>query len=278
MALLDIHCHFPMHTRFPPQITQGPPPVGKELEYWAANTLLNFQGGKPRVSLDQLCAGAPGGIASVLYDPEDEFFRDANPVPAAFDHLLAQMKNVETEIAGKVEVARNPAQVRKCLLQTGQRFLFHCVEGAFALGGDVDNVDKLADCGVAYVIVAHLFYRGVASCANAIPFVPDPVFETVLNPEQNPAVGLTPLGQAIVSRLFEKRILVDITHCNEWAQKEIFALARDHGNAPVISSHNGVRGTSDYPLNLCREAVQNIAQLGGVIGVILSKHWLRNPD
>jgi hypothetical protein len=42
--------------------------VGKEIEFWAANMLLNFQGGQPRVSLDELLKGASGGIGSVLYD------------------------------------------------------------------------------------------------------------------------------------------------------------------------------------------------------------------
>src|SRR5258708_35815824 len=95
--LLDLHGQFPMHTRFPPRIVQGPPPVCKEFEFWAANMLLNFQGGKPRVSLDDLLAGANGGIASVLYDPDDEFFHDATPIPVAFQNLIAQMQNVEAE-------------------------------------------------------------------------------------------------------------------------------------------------------------------------------------
>ncbi|HTM50415.1 MAG TPA: membrane dipeptidase [Bryobacteraceae bacterium] len=277
MPLLDLHTHFPMHTRFPPQVSQGPPPIGKELEFWVANQLLNYQGGKPRVSLDEVMAGAPGGIGSVLYDPDDEFFHDAKPRPEAFLNLLAQMKNVEDEVAGKIKVATNPAQVRQ-YLAGGQKFLFHCVEGAFAFGGDPGNVDKLAARGVAYVIVAHLFYRGVASCQNALPFVPDPVFETLLNPEQDSKVGLTTLGAQIVERLLVKRVLVDITHANEIAQNQIFQMARDHGNAPVISSHSGVRGTSRFPLNLSAEAVRQIARSGGVIGIILSPYWLRQPE
>jgi microsomal dipeptidase-like Zn-dependent dipeptidase len=70
---------------------------------------------------------------------------------------------------------------------------------------------------------------------------------------------------------------VDITHANDIAQAEIFRMARDHSNAPVISSHNGVRGTSDYPLNLSPEAVKQIAASNGVIGVILFPYWLRQP-
>jgi microsomal dipeptidase-like Zn-dependent dipeptidase len=275
MPLLDLHAHFPMHTRFPPAFTQGPPPVGKELEFWVANQLLNYQGGQPRVSLAELIAGADGGIGSVLYDPDDEFFHDATPIPGAFVNLLAQMKNVEDEVQGKVQIARNPGQVRD-FLHADERFLFHCVEGGFGLGGDPANVDILAQRGVAYVIVAHLFYRGVATCQNAFPFVPDPIFK-LLNPQQDSKTGLTDLGHAIVDRLLQNGILVDVTHASDLAQSQMLDMAKDHGNAPVISSHNGVRGTSNYPLNLSRESILRIAESKGVIGIITYPFWLRDP-
>jgi len=276
MPFLDLHAHFPMHTRFPPQMSQGPPPLGKELEFWVANQLLNYQGGQPRVSLDELIAGADGGIGSVLYDPDDEFFHDATPIPAAFDHLLAQMANVENEVAGKVTVVRNPTQLAECL-HSHEKFMFHCVEGALALGGNPDNVDVLAARGVAYMVLAHLFFRGVATCQNAIPYVPDALFQSALNPQQNASVGLTDLGRQVVARLLDKGILVDVTHATDMAQNEMFQMARDHGNAPVISSHNGVRGTSNYPLNLSEDAVRQIAASNGVVGVILFPYWLRQP-
>ena len=265
-----------MHTKFPPAFAMGPPPLGKELEFWAANHLLNYQKGAPRVSLRNLLAGADGGIGSVLYDPEDEFFHDATPVSAAIGDLLAQMQNVEDEISGQVYLVKNPNDLQ-ARLDGRQKFLFHCVEGAFCLSGDESNVDALAAKGVAYVIVAHLFYRGVATCDNAFPFLPDPIFD-VLNPQQNPTVGLTDLGIRIVDRLLDRGILVDITHSTDLAQGQIFAMARDHGNAPVISSHNGVRATSQYPLNLSAEAIQAIAASNGVVGIILFPHWLRQPD
>jgi microsomal dipeptidase-like Zn-dependent dipeptidase len=274
--LLDLHAHFPMHTKFPPAFATEPPPLDKELEYWAANQLLNYQKGAPRVSLKNLLLGADGGIGSVLYDPEDEFFHDSAPVPAAIGDLLAQMRNVEDEISGQVYVVRNPSDL-EVRLHARQKFLFHCVEGAFCLSGNENNVDVLAAKGVAYVIVAHLFYRGVATCDNAFPFLPEPVFDA-LNPQQNPAIGLTDLGLRVVDRLLDRGIVVDITHSSEIAQTQIFELARDHGNKPVISSHNGVRATSQYPLNLSAETIQAIAASNGVVGIILFPHWLRNPD
>lgn len=129
---------------------------------------------------------------------------------------------------------------------------------------------------MAYVIVAHLFFRGVATCVNAFPFLPDAVFDG-LNPDQDPRVGLTKLGREIVDRLFQAKILVDITHCSERAQADIFVIAEGYRGQPVISSHNGVRGKSDYSLNLSDGAIRRIAASAGVIGVILFPHWLRQP-
>ena len=52
----------------------------------------------------------------------------------------------------------------------------HCVEGGFHLGGTPGSVDdavkQLAARGVAYVTLAHLFWRQVATNAPAIPFLP----------------------------------------------------------------------------------------------------------
>jgi microsomal dipeptidase-like Zn-dependent dipeptidase len=277
MPFIDLHAHYPMHTRFPPRMSQGPPQIGKEIEFWIANQLLNYQGGKPRVSLDELIAGADGGIGSVLYDPDDEFFHDASPVPGAFANLLAQLDNVEQEVAGKVTVVRNPTDLERCL-RAGEKFLFHCVEGALALGGNAANVDTLASRGVAYMVVAHLFFRGVAGCENAFPHVPDVLFEGLLNPDQDSKKGLTELGRQVVDRLLQQRILIDITHANGPAQDEMFGMARDHGNAPVIASHIGVRKTSHYGLNLGDDTVRRIAASNGVIGIILAPYWLRHPS
>jgi microsomal dipeptidase-like Zn-dependent dipeptidase len=274
--LLDLHAHFPMHLHFPPRIVHFPPPVDKELEFWAANTLLNFQGGKPRVSLEKLLAGAPGGIGSVLYDPEDEFFRSAKPVPTAFNDVLGQINEVETELtkSGKVKIARSPADVDR-FLNSGERFVFHCIEGAFAFGGNPANVEKAARNGVVYVTVAHLFYRGVATCENAIPFLDDRIFQSVLNAEQDPTIGLTELGRDITTELLRCGVLIDITHATQQAQKELFRMALRQ-DVPLISSHSGVRAMSDYPLNLTPDAILQIAKSNGVVGVILAKHWLRH--
>ena len=55
--------------------------------------------------------------------------------------------------------------------------LVHCLEGGFCLGasktGIPDAVARLANSGLAYIAPAHLFWRGVATNANAFPFLSD---------------------------------------------------------------------------------------------------------
>jgi microsomal dipeptidase-like Zn-dependent dipeptidase len=274
--LLDLHAHFGMHLPFPPP--PAPPDVSdivKALELWAANLLFNFNAGKPRVTLPLAHAGDVGGFASVLYDPDDEFFRGTEPRPVAFENVVKHLKEVEQAVAGdpSIVIARNPAAFEAAYRDPTKIAMFHCIEGALAFGGDPGNVRKLADLGVAYVTVAHLFYRGVATCENAFPHMPDAVFR-LINP-QDENVGLTPLGGDIVRELFACGLLPDITHASALAQEEILTIARDFPGQPVISSHNSVRSVADYGLNLTDEAVQYVADSGGVVGVILSDYWLR---
>jgi len=277
IPLLDLHAHFPMHTEFPPRAPAGPPPVGKELLFWAANTLMNYRGGKPRVSLRALLEGQPGAISSVLYNADDEFFHGPEPRAEAFDNIITQVNNVENELAAvrdRVTIARNVGDLERCLRQ-GIRCVFHSMEGAHGLGGNAANVRVLAQRGLASMVVAHLFFRGVAACENALPFVPDAVFENFLNVKQPP--GLTPLGVEIVEELCRQGVIPDITHATKGSQEEIFEIASGL-RMPVISSHTGVRPTSDYPLNLSPETIKRVHASGGVVGIILSTHWLRQPS
>ena len=85
--------------------------------------------------------------------------------------------------------------------RSGPDAIIHCIEGGFALGVTATeiaaNVEELARSGVAYVTLAHLFWRGVATNAPAIPFVPDSLYK-LLFPSRG--VGLTALGTAAVRR------------------------------------------------------------------------------
>ena len=126
----------------------------------------------------------------------------------------------------------------------------HCVEGGFHLGAEPDevaaNVRALAARGVAYITLAHLFCRRVATNAPAIPFLPDRLYAAVF---PQPESGLTDLGVAAVEAMYECGVLVDISHMTQAAIDQTFAIherldrarGADPAAHPVIASHGAFR-------------------------------------
>ena len=273
MRLFDLHAHFPMHTPFPPMPSTDPHIEFKKKLLAKANEALNYENGVPRMAPARVAAGVFGGFASVLYDPEDEFLvRRRDPRREAIDRIEAQACHVEAEARDLgLVVAKDPATVERCL-DSGERFLIHCVEGGFACGGTEANVQRLARLGVAYLILAHFKFRNVATCASTVPHMPDAIYH-LLNP-QLPHQGLTRLGKRIAEAAIECGIILDITHCTDRAQEDVFRLAERH-QVPVISSHTGARSIADYEVNLSDHAMERIAALGGVIGTIIYPYWLQ---
>jgi microsomal dipeptidase-like Zn-dependent dipeptidase len=277
MHLLDLHAHFPMHTPLP-----SAPPGGaaswKKLLYETVNARFNYEDGVPRMRADRVAAGVFSGFASVLHDPEDEFLvRRTDPRPQAFLHLKTQAGNAEIEARSiGLAVARDVATVERCL-ESGERFLIHCMEGGFGCGGDPGNIEKLRELGVAYLILAHLTYRNIATCANSIPHLPNAVFH-LLNPQRS-SEGLTPLGRSLAEAAMASGIILDITHATDRAQDELFSLAASYvPRAPLISSHTGVRGIAEYEVNLSDRAIERVADSGGVVGVIVYPYWLQRSS
>jgi microsomal dipeptidase-like Zn-dependent dipeptidase len=279
---IDLHAHFPMHSPFPPMPFANPDDNWKQGLFHTARALLNDEFFAPRVSLDHLFCDDPNfgvsGFGSVLYDPEDELLvaSGPTPIPEAIQHICAQWQHVEDEVSrdGRLKIARNPQQVGE-YLETGEKFLFHTLEGGFSLGGDPFNVRMLASLGVAAIVPAHLLFRGVSTCENAFPPAAEILFRDEL--EHQPACGLTPLGERIVEECFRQGVIVDITHAREDAQNQMFDIARGYPRRPVISSHNSVRRIHDAGLNLSDDAILQIKESTGVVGVIFYKHWLRRP-
>jgi microsomal dipeptidase-like Zn-dependent dipeptidase len=285
--IVDLHAHFPMHLldddqRDTREWVLKPWPGSR----WRSELLkfldkrFNFQGpgDEPGVTVELMRQGDVGAALSVLYAPFDEMDLDAPygapPRPQYVKSLQDQIKLVEDTIAADAQhagIARSSAELEQ-LISSGRVAIVHCIEGGFALGTTeaevAANVKDFADRGVAYITLAHLFYRGVAQNAPALPFMPDWLYKLVF--PQKGKTGLTPLGQAAVRAMAENRVLVDVTHMNDVAIDHTFKVLGP--DAPVIASHIACRlGKAGY--NLSDGAIREIGRRGGVIGVIACEHW-----
>jgi microsomal dipeptidase-like Zn-dependent dipeptidase len=297
----DLHCHYPMHL-----LPEDHHPHGvsanwfrrlrDRLEATATGLLAHFVNNPGwlagwRVDLDQLEKGRAGIVCSVLYWPPAEFDFDrgygSDPEPGYFDELKHQLRYVERDLQENDPAGDRHVVVRSAKDLDDKRIRFvHCVEGGFHLGPDVDaidaNVQWLAEQGIAYITIAHLFYRGVAANAPAIPLISDSMYNRLFR--QDPGVALTPLGEALVRAMYKHRVLIDVSHMRQDAIDETFALVeqldKENGaeptDFPVIASHIGVRGVvpQSQSYNISADTIQRIAARGGVIGLIMAEHQL----
>jgi microsomal dipeptidase-like Zn-dependent dipeptidase len=241
----------------------------------------SFESG-PRVTVPRMRAGGVGVGFSVLYSFWDEMDwpRGANspPDPRYFSRVIRQLEAVEREIVEKFPdeavVARSQAEL-DAGIESGKSVLVHCVEGAFHLGRDPDgiarNVAELAERGAAYVTVGHLFNRGVAEVANAIPFLPDPVWRLLF---AQPTEPLLAPGRAAIRALADQRVMIDVSHMTEHAIDASLSLLDGidpKRRVPVVATHAGYR-FGDQQYMLCARHIEAIARRGGVIGLIVAEH------
>lgn len=148
--------------------------------------------------------------------------------------------------------------------------VIHNLEGAHSLDGNVDNLDHYFDRGVAYMTLAHFYPNEAAN-----PCFPYP--ESVqkfgcYRGSRDLSLGLNQIGEAVVEKMVELGMIIDITHCTPPARSRVYDIVA--GRAPIIASHVGVYGINPSPYNLKDWEIQKIADSGGVVAVIFMNYWL----
>jgi microsomal dipeptidase-like Zn-dependent dipeptidase len=248
-----------------------------------------------RVDLDRLAEGKVKLVFSVLYMPDAEMniedWPNGSPDDDYYGELIALIQTVNKSLEGdgtpaqrKAVVVKAPADLEPAPGDNLPRFA-HCIEGGFHLGGTASQIDarvsELASAGVAYITLAHLFWRQVATNAPALPFLTDGQYRYLF--PQPREVGLNELGRVAVAAMHRHRVLVDISHMSEAAIQDTFTLLEElddrHGTEPkefpVVATHAGYRfGEQSYMLSA--ETIEAIAARGGVIGLIMAHHQLND--
>lgn len=241
-----------------------------------------------RISVEKMREGNVGLAMSVLLRPFEEFDLTkpyaSPPSSVYFGKLLEDLAAVEAEVAthdrAVIRLAHNRAELDECL-EAGATALVHCVEGGFLLGDANAEIEAncaiLAARGVAYVTVAHLFFRQVATNAPALPFLPEPFYGFVF--PQRGSDRLTERGEAVVRGLVENRILIDLSHMDQPAIREVFQLLDDEldpaAEMPVVSTHAGYRfGKQQYMHD--EETLLQIKRRDGLVGLIMAQYQLND--
>lgn len=272
IPIIDLHAHFPMQLRIPPRELKHD--ARNRLLFKAVNRVMNFQSfNRPRVQLDDAFHDGVS-FGSVLYNPADEFCVPDGP----FENVLEQVRLVESRLDNdnRFRLVRSPSELEATVKQSvngGPCAVFHCIEGGFAARRAAD-VESLARTGVAYITLAHLFFRDISTSVNPFPCLADQTYrETFYQPEG----GLTIRGEEILEAMRANGIIPDITHMTRAAIDDVLTVMK---GLPVIASHTAVRALSsdEYLINIDNATIDRIDQCGGLIGIIFYDHWLTHPD
>lgn len=298
-VIADLHCHYAMHLldrlekpRLRHVARQGISIKARlrVVVMWTANRVANYRSWSsgPRVTLEKLEQGGVKLVLAVLIVPLDEMDLSqpygAPPLEHYFPDLLEQLKRVERDLADQDPLHTRHVIARSAAdLKDGDRIAFvHCVEGGFHLGTTPDevaaHVAELADNGVIYITLAHLFWRDVAANAPALPFLTDEWYDRVF--PQPEGVGLTELGRAAVEAMYRHKVLIDLAHMRAGAISQTLELLHEldpKHRFPVVATHAGVRfkdSTQQYQLT--DDTVRQIAERDGVVGLIMAQHQLND--
>jgi membrane dipeptidase len=120
------------------------------------------------------------------------------------------------------------------------------IENGDALGADLDAVDEFYRLGV----------RMMGLTWNQSNALGDGAMDRRHR-------GLTDLGRAVLRRMQDRGIVVDVSHLSEASFWD--AVRATHG--PIIASHSNAAGLQPHPRNLTDAQLRAIAARGGVVGV-----------
>ena len=255
--ILDSHCDSPMFFDKGAHFYQKNPGVEVEYEYVGepspdGSPTFRYN---PLVDLHKMTAGCLDASFMVAYLHQYE--RDADSLKTAVakaDRLLSLIDERIGECAGYAAIAATPDELWQNKFK-GIKSVVKGIENGYAVGLDIDNVDRFRSRGVAYMTLCHNGDNDICDSHKG-------------NHEHN---GLSDFGREVVARMNSVGMMVDLSHASE----KSFWDALECSTKPIICSHSSSRALCDHTRNLTDEQMRALASSGGVAQVCLYSGFLK---
>lgn len=210
------------------------------------------EGGK--VNLPFMEEGHLDATFMVAYIPQGK--RDDASLKAATAYAterLEQVRKQELLNPSRMAIAYTPDDLLR-LKQAGKKAIFLGIENGYAIGKDLDQINRFKAMGVAYITLCHNGNNDICDSARG-------------EAEWN---GLSPFGKEVVRRMNETGIMVDVSHAAERTFYEVLETSR----YPVIASHSSARALCNHPRNLTDDQLKALAAQNGVVQICLYKGFI----
>lgn len=255
--ILDSHCDSPMFFDKGAHFNQKNPGVTVEYDYVGETSpdgspTFSYN---PLVDLHKMTAGRLDASFMVAY--LKQLGRDTDSLKAAVnkaDRLLTLIEDRIGECKGYAAIAATPDELWQNKFR-GIKSVVKGIENGYAIGLDIDNVDRFRSRGVAYMTLCHNGDNDICDSHKG-------------NNEHN---GLSEFGREVVSRMNEVGMMVDLSHASE----KSFWDALECSSKPIICSHSSSRELCDHTRNLTDDQMCALASSGGVAQVCLYSGFLK---
>lgn len=255
--ILDSHCDSPMFFDKGAHFYVKNPGITVEYDYVGdpspdGSPTFSYN---PLVDLHKMTCGRLDASFMVAYLKQLE--RDRESLKAAVakaDRLLTLIDERIAECAGHAAIATTPDELWRNKFM-GVKSVVKGIENGYAIGLDIDNVDRFSSRGVAYMTLCHNGDNDICDSHKG-------------NNEHN---GLSELGKRVVERMNRVGMMVDLSH----ASQKSFWDALECSSKPIICSHSSSRALCDHTRNLTDEQMRALAASGGVAQICLYSGFLK---
>ncbi|NIF27282.1 membrane dipeptidase [Pantoea sp. Tr-811] len=227
--------------------------------------------GNGRFDLAKAARGRLSGAALTIFAWPESWTGDDGPhrptagfVEAAkhtqevrYSAISAMVRDFPEQVA----IAYTPQDMRR-LHGEGKFAVFLSMLNAYALGDDLDQLDRWAARGVRMFGFSYVGNNSWADSSRPLPFFNDTV---------DALDGLSPIGKRAVQRLNDLGVIIDVSQMSTKALTQAVQLSR----APVVASHSAPRAMVDIARNLSDKEMQLIKDSGGVIQLVAFSTYLK---
>ena len=184
------------------------------------------------------------------------------PVETALPVVLRQaglLHRFVTHSSGRMRLCCSAADIKQTIKDRSIAAVMH-LEGAEAIDDELLNLDMLYRLGLRSLGPV---WSRPTKFAHGVPF------RFPGSPDTGP--GLTGLGEALIARCNELKILIDLSHINEKGFWDIAKLS----TSPLIATHSNVHKLCAATRNLTDDQLRAIKESDGMVGVNLATSFLR---
>ena len=214
------------------------------------------EGGK--VNLPLMEEGLVDAAIMVAYIPQGP--RDEASLLKATDFAMNRLHEIHRQKElnpTRMNIAYTPQEVY-VTKAAGKKAIMLGVENGYAIGKDLENIDRFKELGVSYMTLCHNGANDICDSARG-------------EAEWN---GLSPFGKEVIGRMNDLGILVDISHAAETS----FYDALETSRYPIIASHSSARALCNHPRNLSDDQLKALAAKGGVAQICLYKGFINEES